>query len=173
MSRRFTEEDARAVLQRNLRSGHWRYKVPPAVLDPTPPPAARTTTKRTKPALASMSLASQAIDRFVFQISAAGLPVPEREYHFAKPERRWRFDLAYPTRGLAVELEGVVRGESYQLGGRHVSVKGFMDDIEKYGHAFALGWSVLRIMHRQIDSGEALQLLERRLKLPTVWVPTS
>jgi hypothetical protein len=39
----------------------------------------------------------------VGQLRMAGLPDPVEEYRFAPP-RRWRFDLAWPERMLAVEV---------------------------------------------------------------------
>jgi hypothetical protein len=178
MSERFTEEQAAAVVRRNARPKPARIAVeavsPPGEM-PTPPPPAHAL------APSGVSKAKQSIDLLCFQLSAAGLPMPEREYAFAKPDRKWRFDLAYPNRGLAIELEGLVfppaprwhEAPEHRLGGRHVSVKGFTSDIAKYAEAWSRGWSVLRILHSQIESGEALMFIERRLVLPTAWVPTS
>jgi very-short-patch-repair endonuclease len=56
------------------------------------------------------------------------------EYRF-HPSRRWRFDIAFPSRKLAVELEGR---------GRHQTVVGYRNDCEKYNAAIELGWTVLR-----------------------------
>jgi hypothetical protein len=50
------------------------------------------------------------------------------------------------------------------LQGRHVSVKGFKADIDKYMTAFILGWSVLRCLPSQIESGEAADALQWRIK---------
>lgn len=60
--------------------------------------------------------------------------VPEREYRFLTT-RRWRFDFAWPTLRIAVEIEGR---------GRHQTVVGFRNDCEKYNAALRLGWRVLR-----------------------------
>ena len=169
---RFSEADAAAVLKRNQRT-------PPA---PAPRPARSVKENKPIPG-AAVTKAQVSIDTLLFQLQAAQLPMPEREFVFAKPlGRRWRFDLAYPNRGLAIEVEGLVfppkprwhEGPAdHRLSGRHVSVTGYLDDIEKYAQAWSLGWSVLRVLHKQIESGEALMLIERRLALPTVWVPTS
>lgn len=96
---------------------------------------------------------------------ARGLPEPEPEFRF-HPTRRWKFDWAIPSLKLAIEREGVtyskMKGDP-RLGGRHVTAKGFRDDCEKYGEAFALGWTVLRCLPRQIDDGTAANWIEKRL----------
>lgn len=62
------------------------------------------------------------------------IQAPEREYKF-HPERRWKFDFAWPDVKLAVEVEGQ---------GRHQTFIGFRRDCDKYNAALALGWRVLR-----------------------------
>jgi very-short-patch-repair endonuclease len=63
------------------------------------------------------------------------------EYRFAHP-RRWRFDIAIPNERIAIELEGGVF-----TGGRHTRGTGYLNDMEKYNAATALGWRVLRFAH--------------------------
>jgi hypothetical protein len=75
------------------------------------------------------------------------------EYRFAPP-RRWRFDVAWPGRKLAVEIEG-----GGFIGGRHSRGTGMEDDCEKYAEAMALGWRVLRVTPRQIENGRAFEWL--------------
>jgi hypothetical protein len=93
----------------------------------------------------------------VGQLRMAGLPDPVEEFRFAPP-RRWRFDLAWPERKLAVEVEGGV-----WTGGRHTRPAGYLKDIEKYNEASILGWRLVRITPAMIKSGEALTLIERAL----------
>lgn len=179
MSDRFTEDQAAAVVRRNARPKPARLTVDSSSVAVPPPALAPSRARALIPA--AQTKAQQSTERLLFQLQAAGLPIPEREYYFARPARQCRFDLAYPNRGLAIEIEGLVfppaprwhETPEHRLSGRHVSVKGYLDDIRKYGLAFSLGWSVLRIVHAQIDSGEALMLIERRLTLPTTWVPIS
>lgn len=57
-----------------------------------------------------------------------------REHKFNEA-RGWRFDFAWPSIKLAVEIEGR---------GRHQTVVGFRNDCEKYNTAIAEGWRVLR-----------------------------
>jgi hypothetical protein len=78
---------------------------------------------------------------------------PEVEWVFAPP-RRWRFDLAWPARMLAVEIEGGI-----WTGGRHTRGKGFEADCEKYNAAVLGGWRVLRVTGGMIRSGKALSIV--------------
>ncbi|WP_281545871.1 hypothetical protein [Grimontia sp. SpTr1] len=88
-----------------------------------------------------------------FQLTALGLPEPEREYSF-HPTRRWRFDFAWPALGLAVEVEG-----GGWTGGRHTRGKGFEQDMTKYSEAMKRGWTVYRCDRRLIQSGEAVDAI--------------
>ena len=71
---------------------------------------------------------------------------PVREYRF-HPERKWRFDFAWPLYQLAVEIEGR---------GRHQSFGGFEKDAEKYNAAAKLGWRVFRYTPRMVTDGTAI-----------------
>lgn len=64
-------------------------------------------------------------------------PVPELQFH---PGRRWRFDFAWPSKLLAVEVDGGVFS-----GGRHTRGAGFIEDQRKLNAAAVLGWRVLRV----------------------------
>ena len=102
-----------------------------------------------------MSVKSDLEALFLFQIRAVGLPEPETQYRFASP-RRWRFDIAYPDRRLAAEIEG-----GTWTGGRHVRGSGFEKDCEKYNEAVLRGWRVFRFTGGMVDSGEAIKMWER------------
>jgi hypothetical protein len=95
---------------------------------------------------------------FAAVLQAAGLPPPIREYRFAPP-RRWRFDLAWPSLRLALEIEG-----GTWTGGRHVRGKGYERDCEKYNAAALAGWTVLRATTAMLHDGRALALLQQALK---------
>jgi len=56
-----------------------------------------------------------------------------REYQF-HPTRRWRFDFAFPSQKLAVEVDGKY----------HRTYGGQRNDCEKLNQATLLGWRVLR-----------------------------
>lgn len=79
------------------------------------------------------------------RIEVSGLPAPSMEIKFHK-DRRWRFDLCWPTYKLAVELEGGAFSN-----GRHVRGIGFSKDCEKYNAAVLDGWRVLRYTTYNID----------------------
>lgn len=78
---------------------------------------------------------------------------PQAEYKF-HPERRWRFDFAFPERMIAVECEG-----GAWTNGRHTRGAGFIADMKKYNEAARLGWYVLRFDAGTIQRGEAIQFL--------------
>lgn len=88
----------------------------------------------------------------------AGLPHPERELRF-HATRRWRFDLAWPPRKVAVEVEG-----GSWVAGRHARGKGMRSDCEKYNAATLDGWRVFRFTSDQVTDGSALGVLERALR---------
>lgn len=102
---------------------------------------------------------SEAEARLLQEIRWLKLPEPESEYHFARP-RKWRFDLCWPERHLAVEVEG-----GGFIGGRHSQGVGLAKDTEKYNEALLLGWRVLRVTPAQITSGEAIHWVTRGLRL--------
>ncbi len=116
-----------------------------------------------------MTRGALAFDR---QCELAGLERPVPEFQFAKhltPQqltavgqvkpRKWAIDWAFHDARLGIEVEG-----GYAVGGRHVSVKGFLGDLEKYAVLTCLGWRLLRVTPRQVASGEALAWVERALK---------
>lgn len=84
--------------------------------------------------------------------------IAEVQYCFAKP-RRWKFDLAFPAKLLAVEVEG-----GTYSGGRHVRGKGFAADCEKYNRATELGWRVLRYTTEMVYESENIEQIVRMLE---------
>lgn len=95
---------------------------------------------------------------FAALVQRDGMPVPEAEYKF-HGLRKWRFDHAWPRWKVALEVEGGV-----WTGGRHSSGAGFVKDIEKYNHAGAMGWIVLRCMPRTLATGETLAYIKAALR---------
>lgn len=85
------------------------------------------------------------------------LPPPLQEFRFAAP-RRWRFDYAWLSAKVALEVEGGI-----WTGGRHTRGKGFLGDMEKYNTATVMGWRVLRVTPDQLKRGEHLPLLAKCL----------
>ncbi|MFQ5593161.1 MAG: hypothetical protein ACE5HA_03330 [Anaerolineae bacterium] len=88
-----------------------------------------------------------------FRVKALGLEAPVHEHRF-HPERRWRFDRAWPKVKIAIEVEGGIWS-----GGRHVRGAGFERDCEKGNAALLLGWQVYRITGNMLGDGRATQLL--------------
>lgn len=82
----------------------------------------------------------------------------QTEYRF-HPTRKWRFDYAWPTERVAVEIDG---GQWVANGGRHNRDS----DREKLNQAAAQGWRVLRFSTQQVDRdpGGCVELLKRALQ---------
>lgn len=82
-------------------------------------------------------------------------------HHQYRHERDWRFDLAWPGRMLAAEVDGGV-----WTAGRHVQGGGFEADLVKLNEAVLRGWRVLRFTtgsNGMIERGLAVEQLERAL----------
>lgn len=92
------------------------------------------------------------------QCEMVGLPKPEPEYRF-HPTRKWRADFCWPERRVMVEVDG-----GAFVGGRHTSGSGFVKDMEKQNAAALLGYRLFRFTPRQVQSGEALNVLTEALK---------
>jgi very-short-patch-repair endonuclease len=93
------------------------------------------------------------------QCRFAELTIPVAEYRF-HPTRKWRFDFAWPTERLAVEVNG---GAFASGGGRHTRGAGFRSDAEKLSEAAILGWRVIHVLPEQIRNGLAVELVRRAL----------
>lgn len=110
-----------------------------------------------------LSLSTQAERRLADEKTAlfralcrrASLPEPEREFAFARPDRDWRFDFAWPDRRVALEVEGGVHS-----GGRHVRPKGFLEDMKKYNAAATRGWLVFRCTPATLDSLTTVDMIK-------------
>ncbi|MGH8259393.1 MAG: hypothetical protein ACREUG_06845 [Steroidobacteraceae bacterium] len=91
----------------------------------------------------------------------------ERQVRFAKQcGRQWRFDFAFPEFMLAAEIEGIVPrkiGRELVVGGRHGSVKGIIEDMDKYNTAALLGWTVLRFPQKYVKPRHAIDMTLRVL----------
>ena len=86
------------------------------------------------------------------------LPPVTVEYQF-HPVRLWKFDLAFITRALAIEVDG-----GGYVAGRHARGRGLEKDAEKFAEAAILGWTVLRVTTRQVRTGQALEWIQRWLR---------
>ena len=99
-----------------------------------------------------MSSPLGASDIFRIHVRESGLPFPLAEYRF-HPERRWRFDFAWPLWKIAVEIEGQI---SIWKPGRHQRAKGYQADLDKYNNAVLLGWRLLRFSPADVARGRAI-----------------
>lgn len=95
-----------------------------------------------------------------FAIRAAGLPEPERQYHYV-PGRKFAGDFAWPEARLVVEVQGGVYTR-----GAHGSVGGILRDIERLNEATLAGWRMLRFVGPQIEDGTAVEYIESALTAP-------
>jgi hypothetical protein len=101
---------------------------------------------------------SQLEEVFALQLRAIGAPTPTREYRFAEP-RKYRFDFCWPDQLLAVEIHGGV-----WVRGRHVRPAGMASDAEKTRLALDLGWRCYPFLGSEVESGVAVEWLERVLR---------
>lgn len=93
------------------------------------------------------------------QLLLAGITGFQREYQF-HPTRRWRLDLAATDIRLGVECEGVgARGKP----GRHQLTQHLHANTEKHSALAAMGWRLVRVTGRQIQTGHALAWVQAAL----------
>lgn len=98
----------------------------------------------------------QGTTELVNQLRLIGVPEPRSMLHpdgqlKFHPQRKWRFDLAWDSCKLAVELQGF---------GTHSSVKGLSLDTEKACEAAVLGWTVLPMLYKDVKTGRACRWIE-------------
>ena len=82
--------------------------------------------------------------------------IAEHRFH---PTRMWRFDYALPAHRIAIEIDGGV----WQIG-RHNRPKGYIADLDKFNHAAALGWRVLKFTPQQQYTTKALRLIKEAIE---------
>jgi very-short-patch-repair endonuclease len=93
----------------------------------------------------------------LWHLKVAGFPEPERQVRFARKEvkRNWSADFAYPALRILIEVEGGVYSN-----GRHVRGAGYTEDCRKYNWASMLGWTLIRVTGKMVETGEALDFIE-------------
>lgn len=122
-------------------------------IDPAEP-AAKKPKKRSR----AKEAESAARAARVAYLVARGLPKPETELRF-HPERKWKFDFAWPAKKVALEVNG-----GAFIRGRHSRGQSQVDDWEKLNAAQVLGWKVLQCTPQQMDSGEIVATLLEAFK---------
>lgn len=96
---------------------------------------------------------------FFSLLKREGLPVPEREWRFAKSEgRNFRIDYAWPTLKVGLEVDGAI-----WTGGRHTRGAGWLKDTEKLNLAASMGWRMLRCTPDQLTNLATIAILKRAL----------
>lgn len=128
---------AATTAPRKRRAGVKR-PMPPAFYKPLP---GETGTQR----------AARLEAAFYAELRAHGYAPWEPEYKFALQShgRKWAMDLAWPEARVSVEIEGF----------GHQKTNRYYTDIEKYNHAAALGWLLVRVTYDMIADGRALALV--------------
>ena len=93
--------------------------------------------------------------------------VTEHRFH---AERMWRFDYAWPRWKVALEVEGGIFGFTdpktgkRRMGGAHGRITGIKRDMEKYSHAAAMGWLVIRCIPQDLNTGATIAYVRGALK---------
>lgn len=95
-------------------------------------------------------MAPSLTSRFEIAARAIGLPPYETEYRF-HATRKWRFDYAWPSVKVAVEIEGGIWLKGKGKKSRHTTGVGYSKDCEKYNHAAALDWAVIRLTSLNLE----------------------
>jgi hypothetical protein len=111
--------------------------------------------------------------RFVRVLRRAGNRVKLERFVDPTGARRWRIDVAvlpewvgglrpsHAGRSVPVSHDDAIAIEVAGRG-RHQSIVGFRNDLEKDAECFARGWTVLRVSREMVASGDALEYLARR-----------
>lgn len=113
--------------------------------------------------------------KLAWQLELSGITGWVREHRF-HPSRMWRIDIAFPEIKLAVECEGM--GPKGQPG-RHQLTQHVHSNTEKHSALAVLGWRLIRVTGRQIDSDHAIRWIAGALSgqhdtlflEPGTWAP--
>jgi very-short-patch-repair endonuclease len=97
-------------------------------------------------------------EEFLFHVKSLNLPAPQEQYQII-PDRKFRWDFAWPDRKIAVEIQG-----GTWSGGAHSRGWGIQRDCEKNNLAVCQGWRLLYFTSDMVHSGLALSVVEGILK---------
>jgi very-short-patch-repair endonuclease len=95
----------------------------------------------------------------LFHIKALKLPFPVPEYPCV-PDRKFRWDFAWPDHKVAVEVQGGIWTQ-----GAHARGNGLLRDYEKANLASLHGWCVLYVAAEHIRTGRAIEWIRDALEL--------
>lgn len=101
-----------------------------------------------------MKYSASIVLAFYTQSGLGGLTF-EHQFH---PTRRWRFDLAWPSYLVAVEVQG-----GLFCGGRHNQGAAMLREYEKLNHAAALGWRVLFCQPKDVCTMDMVRLVRQAI----------
>lgn len=90
---------------------------------------------------------------------SCGLLAPETEFRF-HPERKWRFDFAWPEKKIALEVDGGI-----WIGGGHNRGAQIKKTWEKENEAHCMGWHILKCEPRDLCTTYVCALIQRCLNL--------
>jgi len=93
------------------------------------------------------------------QLEVSGVPAPVLEFRF-HPVRKWRFDMAYPARKVAIEYQGGIYHQGKQ---GHQTTAGIERDCLKFSSAASMGWLLLPVNAGMVRDGTALDLIIKAL----------
>ncbi|WP_321822893.1 hypothetical protein [Pyramidobacter piscolens] len=78
----------------------------------------------------------------------------EFEYMFAKPDRQWRSDVAWPDVKVGLEINGGI----WQMG-RHNHPAGYLKDLEKNNGYAVRGWLLFQGPWSWIEDGRLIPMI--------------
>lgn len=90
--------------------------------------------------------------------ASEGLPEPVFEFVF-HPERKFRFDLAWPDYKVALEVQGGLFANKAGKVGRHARGAALMQEHVKLNLAASLGWLVLFCIPRDVATMGMVKLI--------------
>lgn len=86
-----------------------------------------------------------------------GIPAPQYEFRFHQT-RKWRFDICWPERLLAIEVQGGIWHQ-----GRHNRGAAMLKEWEKLNEAAAAGWRILYCQPTDLSMADTAMLIVRAL----------
>jgi hypothetical protein len=115
---------------------------------------------------------------FIGQMQEAGFGDWKPHQFALRSGRKWEFDWALPELKIAVEYEGGLFGKGggrrcpacNQLPkGEHFMIDRIVRDAEKYNEAAIMGWCVIRVLPKTVDSGLAILTIKRAVMVRKHW----